>query len=78
MFYATAGRYYYLTWLLTFLVVAVWVHDEGIELFRRRFPEFSKRVADHPASAALARALDGMSRMLEPQGGQGALIGWHA
>ena len=24
-----AGRYYYLTWLLTFLVVAAWVHGEG-------------------------------------------------
>ena len=29
LFYASAGRYYYLTWLLTFLVVAVWVHGEG-------------------------------------------------
>ncbi|HEY6994984.1 MAG TPA: hypothetical protein VH397_14830 [Xanthobacteraceae bacterium] len=65
LFYATAGRYYYLTWLLTFLVVAVWVHDEGRELFRRRFPELSKRVADHPAGAALARGLDRMSRMLQ-------------
>jgi hypothetical protein len=33
LFYATAGRYYYLTWLLTFLVVAVWVHDEGMSCF---------------------------------------------
>ncbi len=65
MFYATAGRYYYLTWLLTLLVVMVWVHGEGIEILRRRFPEFTKRVAGHPASAALARGLDRMARMLE-------------
>jgi hypothetical protein len=66
LFYATAGRYYYLTWLLTFLVVVAWVHGEGLELLQRRFPAFSKRVAGHPASAALARGLDRMSRMLQP------------
>jgi hypothetical protein len=64
MFYASAGRYYYLTWLLTFLVVAVWVHDEGLELLRRRFPDVSKRIANHPASLALARSLDRMASMI--------------
>jgi hypothetical protein len=64
LFYASAGRYYYLTWLLTFVVAMVWLHEEGIELFRRRFSEFSARVAKHPASLALARGLDRMSRML--------------
>src|SRR5262245_17223626 len=64
LFYASAGRYYYLTWLLTFLVVMVWLHGEGIELFRRHFPEFSARVGKHPASLALARGLDRMSRMM--------------
>ena len=64
IFYATGGRYYYLTWLLTLLVAAVWVRAEGIEMFRRRFPDFTARVANHPASAALARALEHMSRML--------------
>ncbi len=66
MFYATAGRYYYLTWLLTLLVVAAWLHGEGIELFRRRFPDFTKRIAVHPASAALAQGLDRMVRMSTP------------
>src|SRR5262245_4563837 len=64
LFYASAGRYYYLTWLLTFTVVMAWLHGEGIELFRRRFPDFSARVAKHPASLALERGLDRMSRML--------------
>lgn len=65
IFYATAGRYYYLTWLLTLLVVMVWFHSEGIEILRRRFPAFTARVAEHPASIALARRLDRMSGMLD-------------
>ena len=32
LFYASAGRYYYLTWLLTLLVVAAWVHGEGLDM----------------------------------------------
>jgi hypothetical protein len=65
IFYATAGRYYYLTWLLTLLVVMVWFHGEGIEILRRRFPALTARVAEHPASIALARRLDRMSGMLD-------------
>jgi hypothetical protein len=65
LFYASAGRYYYLTWLLTFIVVMVWLHGEGIELIRRRLPEFSARAAKHPVSLALARGLDRMSRMMD-------------
>ena len=64
LFYAPTGRYAYVTWLLTLLVVAVWVHDEGIALVRQRFPEFTARVAKHPASLVLARALDRMAGML--------------
>jgi hypothetical protein len=59
------GRYYYLTWLLTLLVVAAWVHGEGLDLVRRRFPGFSARMAKHPASVALARGLERMSAMLQ-------------
>src|SRR6476661_6889324 len=58
LFYASAGRYYYLTWLLTLLVVAVWVHGEGIDMIRRRFPDFSQRIAKHRASVAFVRGLD--------------------
>jgi hypothetical protein len=64
LFYASAGRYYYLTWLLTLLVVAVWVHGEGIELLRRRFPDFSQRIAKHPASVAFVRGLDRIGGMI--------------
>jgi hypothetical protein len=57
LFYASAGRYYYLTWLLTLLVVAAWVHGEGLDMVRPRFPRPTDRVAKHPACLALARAL---------------------
>ena len=64
LFYAGAGRYYYLTWLLTLLVVAAWVHGEGIDIFRRRCPDFSQRFANNPASLALARGLDRIARAI--------------
>src|SRR5262249_32513112 len=69
LFYPGDGRYHYLTWLLTLLVVAAWVHGEGLDIVRRRFPHFSARVAKHPASLALARGLARMSEMLERYGG---------
>jgi hypothetical protein len=65
IFYIIYGRYYYLTWLLTLMIVAVWVEGEGIELWRRRFPVLTERVAQHPAIAALARALGRASLQLE-------------
>jgi hypothetical protein len=61
LFYPGDGRYHYLTWLLTLLVVAAWVNGEGLDIVRRWFPHFSARVAKHPASIALAR----MSEMLQ-------------
>jgi hypothetical protein len=67
LFYATAGRYYYLTWLLTLLIVAAWVHGEGVDILRRSFPHFTARVAKHPATLALARGLDRMQRLLLQQ-----------
>jgi hypothetical protein len=65
LFYPGDGRYHYLTWLLTLLVVAAWVHGEGLEIVRRWFPHFSARVAKHPASLALARSLARMSEMVK-------------
>jgi hypothetical protein len=65
LFYPPDGRYHYLTWLLTQLVVAAWIHGEGVDIVRRWFPRFTQRVAKHPASLALARGLDRMSEMLQ-------------
>ena len=64
LFYPGDGRYHYLTWLLTLLVVAAWVHGEGLAIVRRWFPHFNARVAKHPANLALARGLDRMSEMV--------------
>jgi hypothetical protein len=66
IFYATAGRYYYLTWLLTLLAVAAWLNGEGLELIRQRWPALSGRIAGHPASVALARMLERMVRLIDP------------
>ena len=63
--YASAGRYTYLTWLFTLLVVAAWVHGEGLNLLRRYCPRFSARMAKHPGRLALARGLQRMAGMLE-------------
>jgi hypothetical protein len=65
LFYPGDGRYHYLTWLLTLLVVAAWVHGEGLPIVRRWFPQFSARLAKLPASLALARGLDRMSDMVQ-------------
>ena len=64
LFYAPAGRYAYVTWLLTLLVVAAWVHGEGLDILRRRFPALTARIAKHPASLAIGSRLDRMSAML--------------
>jgi hypothetical protein len=65
IFYATAGRYYYLTWLLTLLVVAAWLQREGIGWLQRRFPVLAERVARHRLGVALARGLTSMARDME-------------
>jgi hypothetical protein len=38
LFYLTHGRYHYLTWLLTLLVVAVWLRGEGFGWLTRMCP----------------------------------------
>jgi hypothetical protein len=65
IFYATAGRYYYLTWLLTALVAAVWIEREGIAFVGKRFPRLAGRAVNHPAGAMLALNLARISRLLE-------------
>jgi hypothetical protein len=62
LFYVIAGRYHYVTWLLTLVVVTAWLHGEGLAMLRKRWPHFCERVAAHPARLALARGLDRMAR----------------
>jgi hypothetical protein len=40
------------------------VHGEGIDMIRRRFPDFSQRIAKHPASVAFVRSLDRVGGMI--------------
>src|SRR5262249_54492073 len=63
--YAADGRYAYLTWLLTLLVVAAWVEGEGLSLLRRWCPRLSERVTKDPVRLALARGLQRMAGMTE-------------
>jgi hypothetical protein len=65
LFYLTAGRYHYLTWLLTLLVVMTWLHDEGLDWLRRRFPALCQRLIEHPASVGLGLGLQRLCAMLE-------------
>jgi hypothetical protein len=63
LFYVIAGRYHYVTWLLTLAVVTAWLYGERLAILRKRWPHFCERVAAHPARQALARGLDRMARM---------------
>ena len=67
IFYAPAGRYYYLTWLLTLLVVVVWLHEEGLPAFGRKFPAISGSIGVHPLTRALVRLLSGVAATFDLQ-----------
>ena len=65
LFFLTYARYYYLTWLLTLLVVAVWLHDEGIAVLRHRCPSIAdmmSRMARSRAGIAWTAVLDRLLR----------------
>ena len=66
LFFLTADRYYYLTWLLTLLVVAVWLQGEGLAIARKRWPRLSERLAAHPASQAIAGRIAAVQALLAP------------
>ncbi len=57
-FYLSYDRYYYLTWLLTLLVLAVWIRDEGAGVARRFSPGMSEWIARHAITRGLSRTLD--------------------
>jgi hypothetical protein len=44
LFYVPTGRYHFLTWFLTMVVVAVFVREIGVEWLSRCFPNLSKRL----------------------------------
>jgi hypothetical protein len=58
LFYnAAVARYHFLSWLLTMLVVAVWVQRVGIDQLKRRYPVLSERFVMHPWLRRLASGL---------------------
>lgn len=58
LFYnASIGRYHFLTWFLTMLVVMVFLHETGLPWLRRRYPVLSERLLLHPVSRRLANGL---------------------
>jgi hypothetical protein len=63
LFFIISGRYHYVTWLLTLVVVTAWVHGEALAILRKRWPRVCERIAAHPVRVALARRLDVMARM---------------
>ena len=62
LFYAGVPRYYFVAWLVTSLIVAVWFEQRGIEILRRRWPEFFERLRQQPLSRALSRGLSELER----------------
>jgi len=63
LFYTAAtARYHFLTWLLTMLVVMVWLQRTGVNLVSQRYPALSKRLAMHPWSRRLASGLTGLQK----------------
>lgn len=58
LFYnAGVARYHFLTWFLTMLVVMVFMHQVGMDWFKRRYPVMSERLQSHPLSRRLASGL---------------------
>jgi hypothetical protein len=58
LFYdAAIARYHFLAWLLTMVVVVVWLHDVGLPWLQGRYPVLCKRAAVHPWRMRLASGL---------------------
>ena len=54
---ADVGRYHYLSWILTMLVVIVFLHEVGVDWLRERYPKSAALLATHPLSRRLASGL---------------------
>jgi hypothetical protein len=54
---AAIGRYHFLTWFLTMLVVMVWLRDVGVGWLQRRYPLLCERFTSLPTTRWLASGL---------------------
>jgi hypothetical protein len=58
LFYiGSIGRYHFLTWFLTMLIVTAWLHDVGVGWFAGRYPALAARITNNPWSLRLASSL---------------------
>lgn len=65
LFYnASIGRYHYLTWFLTMLVVMVFLYQAGFPWLRRRYPALSERFLLHPLSRRFASGVARLEKVL--------------
>jgi hypothetical protein len=55
--YMIALRYHLALWLLTAIVSAAWIKDEGLALADRRWPRLRQRLANNAATARIARGI---------------------
>ncbi|MSP47597.1 MAG: hypothetical protein EXQ83_17590 [Xanthobacteraceae bacterium] len=62
-FYQSSDRYYYLAWLMTLLVCAVWLRNESGPLLQQRFPRGTEWLGRHPLRMWLGRVLDWWTRV---------------
>lgn len=60
---AAAARYHFLTWFLTALVVAVWLHAIGVPWLCARYPRFCQWIEEQPGSRWLASGLARLHKM---------------
>jgi hypothetical protein len=64
LFYsASIGRYHYLTWFLTMLVVMVFLYQTGFAWLGRRYPVMSQRILLHPLSRWFANGLSRLEKV---------------
>jgi hypothetical protein len=57
LFYVATPRYHFLTWFLTMLVVTVFIHQIGMDWFKRRYPVMSEIMVSNALSRWLASGL---------------------
>jgi hypothetical protein len=64
LFYnASIGRYHFLTWFLTMLVVMVFLYQTGFTWLGRRYPVMSERLLLHPLSRWFANGLSRLEKV---------------
>ena len=75
LFYPASDRYHYLAWLLTLLVTAVWMRDEGVALWQRWSPGSLDWVSRHTVRSPLAGVVERLAGCSAASGSRPTLVG---